>query len=702
MSARAIFFGVLIAGSANAQPHDAAIGTFEPPGKPIWVGEVFDLNFGWRVDWDVFQNLDGPMTWTSAPLVAEPWKEPSLSLLSSSGGRSWAAIRFQTRAMALKPGPVSLAPVRQAMILKTGTVRMSEYERAVTESVPFTGQSARLEVRPLAAPPPDFSGAVGRFTLRSTIEPKSIQAGETLSWTLTLSGVGNWPQLRGLPARQAPRDFDLNGQPELKDLPGGSMFERSMQEKVELIPRRGGRYQLGPVEMRVFDPALGRYVRVSAPAQTIDVRPGTGETSDPRADSAATDVQNGREPLPEFMSGTGRAIVPFPSFAWRTVLVSPFLMLAALWLSLAYVRARRLDPERQARGAHARLKATLDRLAHSQDSAERRALVRSWQQDITLRCKLGRAAPIPTSFLAQPILGQLWAEAEDFLYGRSTMLSQDWLERAEQFWAGQGAPPSFMPTTTFRKENLYPLAAALMLFAIMPALALAADTQPRSETIFRQKVDRTPYDWKARYNLALNLAHQQRWDEAAGHAGIAWVQHPASETRHLWSRAAQESGYVTAREGGIPAPSGWGQIASSFASPAWWQWIVVSFVLLATIGGLIRLLVLFGHVRGPMNTASSVMMTAGAIGVLIGLVLLNNYRFVVDRDAALIWRATPLRALPVDTPADAAPQLPAGIVGRVDGHFLDWRRIQLNDGRSGWLRAGNLIWVWGRPADGAG
>lgn len=698
MIARIGILGLLmIAGGAHAQPRDAATGGFDPPPKPLWVGQVFDLDFSWRVDWDVFQNLDGPMDWTAEPLVAEPWKEPALSLLPASTGRSRAAIRFQTRAMALKPGSIALAPVKQAMVLKTGTVRMSEYERAATESVPLTGKPAMLDVRPLPASPPDFSGAVGHFTLRSAVEPKSVQAGETISWSLTLSGVGNWPQLNGLPARQVSRDFDVVGKPELKDLPGGTLFERSLQEKVELILRRPGHYQLGPVEMSVFDPRLGRYVHISAPAQTIDVLSGPGGANDPSIDNAAKDIGTDRDPLPKFLAGTGRAIAPISSPIWRGLLALPLLLIAALWLMLAYQRARRLDPERRAREAHARLRATLDRLTESRDSTEDRALVRSWQRDIILRCKLDRAAPIPGSFAAQPFLDGLWAEAEDFLYGRSIVLSEDWLDRAERFWTEQGSPPPFALTTTFRRNNLYPLAATLVLAVILLGFPSVAEAQVRSEAFLYQRVEQDPLDWRSRHNLALNLAMQQRWDEAAGHAGIAWVQHPSSETRRLWTRAALEAGYVTGEDGGIPRSTGWRQAAASITSPAEWQWVILGLVAVMAIGGGILLLVRFGHAYDRIKIVGGVLLGGGAVSALTGLCLLDSYRLAADRDAALVWRTTPLRALPVDTPADAALQLPAGIVGSIDGHFLDWRRIRLADGRSGWLRTSNLIWVWEYP-----
>src|SRR3546814_3984869 len=42
----------------------------------VWAGEIFDLKLVWRVDWQTFGNLDGPLEWKPEPFVAGPFSEP--------------------------------------------------------------------------------------------------------------------------------------------------------------------------------------------------------------------------------------------------------------------------------------------------------------------------------------------------------------------------------------------------------------------------------------------------------------------------------------------------------------------------------------------------------------------------------------------------------------------------------------------------
>ncbi|MDP3116120.1 MAG: SH3 domain-containing protein, partial [Phenylobacterium sp.] len=84
--------------------------------------------------------------------------------------------------------------------------------------------------------------------------------------------------------------------------------------------------------------------------------------------------------------------------------------------------------------------------------------------------------------------------------------------------------------------------------------------------------------------------------------------------------------------------------------------------------------------------------------MLLSATALAGYGALGSSQAVVIWGAGPLRPLPVDTPAEAAEiQLAGGAVGRVERSYLGWREVRLGDGRTGWTRQENLIWVWGPP-----
>ena len=214
----------------------------------------------------------------------------------------------------------------------------------------------------------------------------------------------------------------------------------------------------------------------------------------------------------------------------------------------------------------------------------------------------------------------------------------------------------------------------------------------------RQSVAEAPLDWRARHNLSIALAAQDRWEEAAGHAAIAWVQNPADpRTRQLWMTTGAKAGYSLEPGASVPRPRDWRGRAIAIASPAAWRWLLIGFAWVATAG---LAAALYARYRPRRNLARAGLAVAGlaVVGAVISATALGGYGVLASEKAVLVWGAGPLRPLPVDTPAEEAEiQLAGGTAGRVDKAYLGWRRVKLADGRSGWTRAERLLPVWDSP-----
>ncbi len=303
---------------------------------------------------------------------------------------------------------------------------------------------------------------------------------------------------------------------------------------------------------------------------------------------------------------------------------------------------------------------------------------------------------MPASFSGNDAWSELWSDADLFLYGRASSLPADWLERAQRLWREQGPPPGFDPKTMFSRRNLYPMALAMCLAAIWPSEPVAAADGAATAQSFRERVERRPLDWKARHNLAVALAGLDRLDEAAAHAGIAWVQHPSAEaTRILWTRLAREAGFPQGAENNIPLPSGWWSRFVGAASPPQWQWMLVIAGTVAGVGAILLLLVVYAHAGRRWNAAGSAVLAVGAICAATCWASLRTYGALSNSEAVVVWQSATLRPLPVETPPEAGTVvLGAGSAARADGEFLGWRRLRLSHGRSGWVRKESLIWAW--------
>ena len=148
--------------------------------------------------------------------------------------------------------------------------------------------------------PADFSGLVGSFTLESTVEPRQLKAGESVTLTATVRGRGN---AKRIPELKIPPLDGLKiyaDQPVLKDENDGEGVVVSKTMKWALVPERDGRYRIPALAMSYFDTAAGRYRTLKTAEATLSVAPGSAD----RAAPAPAQAGGGRHPRP---SPSGRS-----------------------------------------------------------------------------------------------------------------------------------------------------------------------------------------------------------------------------------------------------------------------------------------------------------------------------------------------------------------------------------------------------------
>jgi hypothetical protein len=122
--------------------------------------------------------------------------------------------------------------------------------------------------------PAGFGGAVGQYTLSSSLDSSQGTVGEPLTWRVTLSGQGNltaapdptWPEMPGW------RDFQDQAtvQTEVKDgqLTGSRTYERL------LVPTVEGESSIPALEYVYFDPATGQYQTSRTGPIPVSIAPG--------------------------------------------------------------------------------------------------------------------------------------------------------------------------------------------------------------------------------------------------------------------------------------------------------------------------------------------------------------------------------------------------------------------------------------------
>ncbi|MFN4166613.1 MAG: hypothetical protein ACK4GK_18745, partial [Ferrovibrio sp.] len=161
------------------------------------------------------------------------------------------------------------------------------------------------------------------------------------------------------------------------------------------------------------------------------------------------------------------------------------------------------------------------------------------------------------------------------------------------------------------------------------------------------RVAEAPLDWRARHNLAVALAAQDRWEEAAGHAAAAFVQNPSHpQLRQVWLTTGAKAGYSLEPGASVPRPRDWRSRAIATASPAVWRWLSLGFGALATFGLGVALYARY-RPRRHLAKAGLSLAAVALVGGLISATALAHYGALGSSRAVLVWGAGPLRALPV-------------------------------------------------------
>ncbi len=157
------------------------------------------------------------------------------------------------------------------------------------ENVPYsvTSNALTLEVRPLpiANKPASFKGAVGDFTMQTTIDRKELNANESITLKIAIKGKGNVKLIQepdaGFPASF--ESFDPKTSTDVNANASGVSGTRTFEYLA--IPRSSGEYTLSPQSFTYFNPSAGQYITLTNPVFSIKVKRGEGnaqaQTFDP-------------------------------------------------------------------------------------------------------------------------------------------------------------------------------------------------------------------------------------------------------------------------------------------------------------------------------------------------------------------------------------------------------------------------------------
>src|SRR6266403_306891 len=266
------------------------------PKKTAYVGEIVPVQIRMGFDARVHPRLTEPPDITGQGFTAQKLQQSSQNL-ETINGRPFEVVTFKTAIAAARAGKFEIGPVKAKAQVVVPRRRNAPRSRSPFDlfdlddpfsdpffSNPFAQLGERrdiqissdpvaLEVKPLPPnAPPSFSGAIGSFTMATDAKPKSVQLGDPITVTTTISGRGNFDRVN------APLLEDERGwhkyppsskfkQDDEVGISGTKTFEMvvSPDEKKQSIPLLAFSY---------FDPVKERYMTLHSDPTAITVQGG--------------------------------------------------------------------------------------------------------------------------------------------------------------------------------------------------------------------------------------------------------------------------------------------------------------------------------------------------------------------------------------------------------------------------------------------
>jgi BatD DUF11 like domain len=369
--------------SQSSNAGDLVFAELIVPKKTAYVGEIVPVQIRMGFDARVHPRLTEPPDITGQGFTSQKLQQSSQNL-ETINGRPFEVVTFKTAIAAARAGKFEIGPVKAKAQVVVPRRRNAPRSRSPFDlfdlddpfsdpffSNPFAQFGERrdiqissdpvaLEVKPLPPnAPPSFSGAIGSFTMATDAKPKSVQVGDPITVTTTISGRGNFDRVN------APLLEDDRG---WHKYPPSSKFKQDDEVGISgtktfetVISPNENKQNLPVLAFSYFDPAKEQYVTLHSESMAITVQGGAAApavAAQPPSSSPPT-ATRGRAPVPNStkpqdilyqLTEPSRRVESFePLYTRRGFWVAQSIPLTALLVFAGWkIRRARLD-DREAR-----------------------------------------------------------------------------------------------------------------------------------------------------------------------------------------------------------------------------------------------------------------------------------------------------------------------------------------------------------------
>src|SRR5207302_581741 len=294
------------------------------PKKVAYVGEIVPVQIRMGFDPRVRPRLIEPPEITGQGFTAQKLQESGQNS-ETVNGRPYDVVTYKTAIAAARAGKFEVGPVKAKAQVLVPRPRSAPRSRSRSPfdlfelddpfsdpffSNPFAqigerreieikSEPVALEVKPLPPKaPPSFSGAIGSFTMTTDAKPKSVQVGDPITVTTTISGREYFNRVN------APLLEDERGSHEY---PPSSKFKQDDEVGISgtktfeiVVSPNENKQSLPLLAFSYFDPAKEQYRMLHSEPTAITVQGGATapNVAVQQPSSSPVTVARGRPPVP--------------------------------------------------------------------------------------------------------------------------------------------------------------------------------------------------------------------------------------------------------------------------------------------------------------------------------------------------------------------------------------------------------------------
>ena len=214
-------------------------------------------------------------------------RQPQLKMEHYNGKNYGTVVWSQYVVFPQHTGTVTIPPIKFEAIVVQQDRTIDPFEAffnggstMVQVKKTIMSPAVTLQVDPLPTPKPEnFSGAVGKFSMKASLAPQSLKANDATTLRVVVTGVGNMKLMKA-PEVKWPKDFEIyDPKAESNTKIGVNGNSGTVTYDYIAVPRHQGKYEVPDVEFCYFDPAERQYKTARADGFSIDVAKGKGGSS---------------------------------------------------------------------------------------------------------------------------------------------------------------------------------------------------------------------------------------------------------------------------------------------------------------------------------------------------------------------------------------------------------------------------------------